>query len=278
MLIRMNREAFARLVLFGLLLLAALEGASAQHGGKAEPRRVQFKTGASSAISKGRVRGSEEAEYALAARARQRLVLRLVSAPARSASPKAFDPDGSPLELVRERDGETWSATLPKSGDYLFVIHRPAGGAGATSYTLTVTIPPPASRSKATEPLEEAMRRFVVALEKTDAELFLSLFSRVRPFYANNPLNEYRARVTYAELERDIRGKQGMYFDYLERGDGGAYDAFVDHVTTTGAVMWRRVEGNKYVPPDGAAASHAYVKWRMEDGRWVIDEISYSQA
>jgi hypothetical protein len=44
--------------------------------------------------------------------------------------------------------------------------------------------------------------------------------------------------------------------------------------------LWRRVRGNRFVPPDGPDSSPIYVQWRRdEDGRWVVSVIgdeSYS--
>ena len=102
------------------------------------------------------------------------------------------------------------------------------------------------------------------------------LFSRTKFFYANNPLNTVRVAVPYSELAADLRKKGDWYFTYLERGQGGDYDAFVDNIGQGG--MWRRVDGVRYVPPDSEIPSATYVKWRKEGGKWVIDEISYPQA
>jgi len=85
-----------------------------------------------------------------------------------------------------------------------------------------------------------------------------------------------RVAVPYSELAADLRKKGDWYFTYLERGQGGDYDAFVDNIGQGG--MWRRVDGVRYVPPDSEIPSATYVKWRKEGGKWVIDEISYPQA
>jgi hypothetical protein len=124
--------------------------------------------------------------------------------------------------------------------------------------------------------LEAAMRIFIDALKKRDTRAFLSLFSRSRPFYASNPMNDIRVSVTYSKLASDVRKKRGLYWDYLERGEGGMYDAFVDNIGD--GRMWRRAGGNKFVPPGMDASSRTYVKWRLEKSRWVIAEISYPQS
>lgn len=33
---------------------------------------------------------------------------------------------------------------------------------------------------------------------------------------------------------------------------------------------WRRVRGNRFVPPGASAASAVFVEWRREDGQWVV--------
>src|SRR5258707_3530719 len=59
--------------------------AIAQRGGKAEPNRIEFKRGTTSTIVSGTVRGDEEAEYVLAAKKGQRLIIKLTSVPVKSA-------------------------------------------------------------------------------------------------------------------------------------------------------------------------------------------------
>ena len=124
--------------------------------------------------------------------------------------------------------------------------------------------------------LDLAMRGFINALKKRGAEAFLSFFSRSRPFYANNPMNVIRVPVPYSKLAADVRKKRGFYWDYLERGEGGMYDAFVDNIGD--GRMWRRVGGNKFVPPGSDASSLTFVRWRRDGQRWVIAEISYPQS
>jgi hypothetical protein len=36
---------------------------------------------------------------------------------------------------------------------------------------------------------------------------------------------------------------------------------------------WRRVRGNRFVPPGAAASSPAFVEWRREGDRWVVSAI-----
>jgi len=56
-------------ILAAMLVLFEWSGSSfAQHGGKAEPNRIEFKRGTTSTVINGTVRGDEEAEYVLAAK------------------------------------------------------------------------------------------------------------------------------------------------------------------------------------------------------------------
>src|SRR5438132_10926804 len=91
-------------LLIGIMLLASLIipfVAMAQRGGKAEPLRIEFKRGATSTTINGAVRGSEEAEYVLAAKKGQRVIMRLRSVPARSAVFQILDHDNDKLSLAQ---------------------------------------------------------------------------------------------------------------------------------------------------------------------------------
>jgi hypothetical protein len=125
-----------------------------------------------------------------------------------------------------------------------------------------------------TASLDAAMRKLIASLMKKDVTTFLSLFSRSRFYYANNPLNQMRFAVPYSELAKDLRKKGDWYCTYLQRCDD--LDAFVDNINA--GEMWPRAGGAKFVPPGSDAESLTYVKWRKENGKWVIDEIAYPQA
>ena len=112
--------------------------AMAQHGGKAEPLRIEFKRGATSTTINGAVRGSEEAEYVLAAKKGQRVIMRLRSVPARSAVFQILDPDNDKLSLAQ--GNYDLLGTLPKGGDYLITVSRPKQSKGTSRYKMIVTI------------------------------------------------------------------------------------------------------------------------------------------
>ncbi len=298
-----------RIQLLGILvvILGIGTSVSAQHGGKAEGLRVRFERGSTSATFKDKVRGSVEVEYELEAQAGQELLVRMVSTPAGSAAVKVFGPGARELKMScleaelpearmlslptpshclndnpqrLSREGKTWSATLPESGNYMISVFRPEGGSGTTAYTLLIAVVPTEKNSAAsltpadTASLEAAMRKLINSLMKKDVTTFLSLFSRSRFFFANNPMNEYRMAVPYSELSKNLRQKGDWYCTYMARCDD--LDAFVDHIN--GGEMWPRVGGLKFVPPGSDAESLTYVRWRKDSGKWVIDEISYPQA
>ena len=299
-----------KLTVRSLIVLTVLIGQSAwcvaQHGGKAEGQRVRFKFGASSAVFTGQVRDSLEIDYELEAQAGQELIVRVVSDPPGSAFVKVHGPNASVLPMsclatkpaesrqlglptashcpasdpqALRRHGMTWSAILPESGNYMLSVIRPEGaGRGVSSYTLLIIVPraeQPLTLSGAdAASLEASMRKFIAAFKKPDPTAFLSLFSRNRFFYANNPLNEMRFAVSYAELERGLKPKGEWYCSYLKRCDD--LDAFVDNIGD--GEMWLRTGGAKFVPPGQDATSPTFVRWRKEAGRWVIAEIAYPQA
>ena len=128
-------------LLIGITLLASLIipfVAMAQRGGKAEPLRIEFKRGATSTTINGAVRGSEEAEYVLAAKKGQRVIMRLRSVPARSAVFQILDPDNDKLSLAQ--GNYDLLGTLPKSGDYLITVSQPKQSKGTSRYKMIVTI------------------------------------------------------------------------------------------------------------------------------------------
>jgi hypothetical protein len=121
------------------LILVAYTSAFAQHGGKAEPNRIEFKRGATSTTISGTVRGDEEAEYMLAARQGQKLVIKLTSVPAKSSVFQLLGPDNDTLGLEFDAN-YNYSGALPTTGDYFISVKRPTTAKGRSRYKMTVTI------------------------------------------------------------------------------------------------------------------------------------------
>jgi hypothetical protein len=121
-----------------LLILVSLFSTmliNAQHGGKAEPGRIQFAKGKTSAVIAGSLRSSEEAEYVFAARAGQMVTIRN---PSRAFDFRVFSDENFP-------DGDfdsspSYSFEIPADGDYNFFVRRKVGGPRRASYRMTLTI------------------------------------------------------------------------------------------------------------------------------------------
>jgi hypothetical protein len=122
-----------------VFLMVWTAAAPAQHGGKAEPLRIEFKRGTSSATLNGSVRGDEEAEYVLAARKGQRLIIKLSSVPRRSSVFQITGPDNDTLGLEHDANWD-YDGKLPTTGDYQITVSRPTTSRGTSKYTLSVTI------------------------------------------------------------------------------------------------------------------------------------------
>src|SRR5262249_39615588 len=108
-------------------------------GGKAEPLRIQFQRGRSSATIAGKLRGDQQAEYVAGAKKDQKLTINLYARPSGSITIKFKTPDGADMEL-KPNSKQQWSATMPGDGDYLLWVVRSSGKPGTSFYKLTVTI------------------------------------------------------------------------------------------------------------------------------------------
>lgn len=121
-----------------ILILIACAAAFAQ-GGKAEPNRIEFKRGTTSTTINGIVRGDEEAEYVLAAKKGQRLIIKLTSAPVKSSVFQLLGEDNDTLGLEYDANFD-YSGVLPRTGDYFITVARPTKAKGTSRYKLVVTM------------------------------------------------------------------------------------------------------------------------------------------
>ncbi len=129
----------ATLIPVALIILVAGSAALAQRGGKAEPNRIEFKRGTNSTTISDTVRGSEQAEYVLAAKKGQRLIIKLTSVPVKSSVFQLLGEDNDTLGLEHDANFE-YSGILPKTGDYFINVKRPTEAKGTSRYKLTVTV------------------------------------------------------------------------------------------------------------------------------------------
>ena len=131
-------KGIATLIPIMLVILIASAAAVAQ-GGKAEPNRIEFKRGATTTIINGSVRGDEEAEYVLAAKKGQRLIIKLTSVPVKSSVFQLLGENNDTLGLEYDANFD-FSGALPKTGDYFITVARPGQSKGSSRYKLTVTV------------------------------------------------------------------------------------------------------------------------------------------
>jgi hypothetical protein len=122
-----------------LFVLSTGGAALAQHGGKAEPNRIAFKRGTTSTTVSGTVRGDEQAEYVLAAKKGQRLIIKLTSVPVKSSVFQLLGEDNDTLGLEYDANYD-YSGVLPKTGDYFINVKRPTESKGTSRYRLTITV------------------------------------------------------------------------------------------------------------------------------------------
>ena len=131
-------KGIANLIPIMLVILIASAAAVAQ-GGKAERNRIEFKRGATTTIINGAVRGDEEAEYVLAAKKGQRLIIKLTSVPAKSTVFQLLGENNDTLGLEYDANFD-YSGVLPKTGDYFITVARPTKAKGASRFKLTITV------------------------------------------------------------------------------------------------------------------------------------------
>ena len=122
-----------------LFLLWTAAPAFGQHGGKAEPLRIEFKRGTTSTTVNGSVRNSEEYEYVLAAKKGQHLTIKITSTPVKSSVFQILGEDQDTLGLEHDANFDV-SLTLPKDGDYFINVSRPTSIKGKSNFKLTITI------------------------------------------------------------------------------------------------------------------------------------------
>lgn len=127
-------------VLVGLLLLCAAN-VSAQGGGKAEPNRIAFAKGKSSATLSGTLSNNQEMEYVFGARAGQIVTLKVVSVT--KGNLFVFSVAGAEgVELETDYDSYAdYTFTAPQTGDYLVtVVKKPTEKIPKAKFSLNLRI------------------------------------------------------------------------------------------------------------------------------------------
>ena len=126
-------------ILMAILFLCA--ASSFAQGGKAEPNRIKFTKGKSSAGVSGTLSNNQQMEYVFSAKAGQTVTLKVTSAP--KGTLFSFSVDGANgIELETEYDSYSdYTFTLPETGDYLVsVAKKPTEKVPKAKFLLTLTI------------------------------------------------------------------------------------------------------------------------------------------
>jgi len=109
-------------------------------GGNAEPKRVQFARGKSTAILRGTLSNNDQMEYVFGAKAGQTIALKVTSNPKGGFFDFGVDGDGFDVET----DLDTYSDYIfkaPRDGDYLvFVRKRPTTNVPRAKFFLSLSI------------------------------------------------------------------------------------------------------------------------------------------
>lgn len=123
------------------ILLVCVSAAFAQGGGKAEPNRVKFAKGKSSATLTGTLSNNQQMEYVFGAKAGQKITLKVTSIP--KGNLFTFSIDGADgIELETEYDSYAdYTFSAPTTGDYLvFVKKEPTEKVPKAKFTLTLAV------------------------------------------------------------------------------------------------------------------------------------------
>lgn len=121
--------------------------------------------------------------------------------------------------------------------------------------------------------LESRMSVFVASLNAKDVPSFLTLFSPKGSWRYSGTLTK-PSQITvipFADLARDLKAKKGWYEVLF---DAGGDDCFRDHIVNTEAKPWEKRGERTFYPPGSEPDALVHVRWRNENGTWVIDEIA----
>lgn len=126
-------------LLCGMLLFCAASALA--QGGKAEPNRIKFAKGKTSAVVTGNIKGSEEAEYIFNAQKGQKISLKVLTTKPKGSLAK-FKLQGESFDFSTEYDTyKNYEFTAPETGDYFVaVLFDSAGNYRSAVYALTLSI------------------------------------------------------------------------------------------------------------------------------------------
>ena len=122
---------------------------------------------------------------------------------------------------------------------------------------------------------DKVMISFINAMVSKDSNKVLSFFSKKTPykwvFYeigTTKPL--YVRYISYQDLAKDFKTKTGRYHSFFDDPNGYTYQ-----VNFKRNKMWKKKGKNTFVAPDSDFDT-TYIKWKRENGQWVISEMGDS--
>lgn len=121
--------------------------------------------------------------------------------------------------------------------------------------------------------LDDAMQRYLDSIRYANTVAFLHCFSHTQKW----KFVSYRAgtsaivgttTLTYDQTEEAIQKHLGFYTAFFK---GMAQYSYPARICAHPLSMWRRMEENVYRLPETEGIS--FVRWRQEDGQWIIASI-----
>ncbi|HVF46474.1 MAG TPA: hypothetical protein VNA17_02800 [Pyrinomonadaceae bacterium] len=134
-----NESVKVRLALAILIIGLAASAVSVQ-GGKAEPMRISFAAGKTSATLTGTLSNNQQMEYVFSAKKGQSIMSKVSSSPKGRLFDFDLESDGFDLETEYDTYSD-YKFTAPRSGDYLvFVRKRPTERVHRAKFYLKLAI------------------------------------------------------------------------------------------------------------------------------------------
>lgn len=147
---------------------------------------------------------------------------------------------------------------------------QPAQGQGALRTAANAMVP------------AERMQAFLAAVMSRKDDSIAMFFSRTATFTFARTTHEREGnrtgvwRFSGPELLPAMRYGGPLYEAFSLNPHGHPVGPFF-HQTVLREGTWRRIGGNRFVPPDAPASSPIFVEWRREGDTWVVaafgDEI-----
>ncbi len=145
----------------------------------------------------------------------------------------------------------------------------------ATAITLVAcgVVASEAAAQRPSASLEARMREFMATVHRRPVDSAAVFFPRTGTFdYVLTSHYEDRSvrgiwRFPAADALAAIRGPLRSSFTINYEGQR---IGTLSHQVMERGREWRRVPGNRFVPPGATAASAAFVEWRKEGSEWVV--------